>query len=188
MIASINGKIKYITDKYIVVDVAGVGYKIYSSADNLMSCKIDTEVFFWTYSAIRENSFDLYGFKEIEEMNFFEMLLEISGIGPKSALSILGLATIETLKKAISTEDTSYLNKVSGIGRKTAERIVVELKDKLETQSDESSLQAESDTIEALKALGYSQSEARDALKKVSKEITETNKIIKEALKVLNGK
>jgi Holliday junction DNA helicase RuvA len=122
-----------------------------------------------------------------EELGFFEMLINVSGIGPKGALSILGIASIETLRKAISTGDTAYLTKVSGIGRKTAEKIVIELRDKMGEEKTGTSLQGELDALEALKSLGYSQSEAREALKKVLPN-TDTNTKIREALKILSTK
>jgi Holliday junction DNA helicase RuvA len=122
-----------------------------------------------------------------EELGFFEMLINVSGIGPKGALSILGIASIETLRKAISTGDTAYLTKVSGIGRKTAEKIVIELRDKMGEEKTGTSLQGELDALEALKSLGYSQSEAREALKKVLPN-TDINTKIREALKILSTK
>ncbi len=124
------------------------------------------------------------------ELEFFEMLINVSGIGPRGALAILGISSIETLRRAISTGDTSYLTKISGIGKKTAEKIVIELRDKMtHGMSEETgvSLQGELDALEALKSLGYSQNEARDALKKVSPDAS-TNAKIKEALKILGGK
>ena len=130
---------------------------------------------------------DLYGFLDRQELEFFEMLINVSGIGPKGALSILGIASIETLRKAISTGDTAYLTKVSGIGRKTAEKIVIELRDKMGEAKTGTSLQGELDALEALRSLGYSQSEAREALKKVLPN-TDTNTKIREALKMLSSK
>ncbi len=135
---------------------------------------------------MREDALDLYGFLTEEELNFFEMLISISGIGPKTALNVLNISTVSTLKRAISTNDTSHLTKVSGIGKKVAEKIVLELKDKVGS-SDENdiSLRDEIDAVEALKALGYSQRDAREALKKVEKNIVKTGDRIKEALKIL---
>ena len=115
------------------------------------------------------------------------MLLGVSGIGPKGALAILGLTLLETLRRAIGSGDTSYLTKISGIGRKTAEKIVIELRDKMGEEKEGSSLQGELDALEALKSLGYSGAEAREALKKVSRD-TDTNIKIREALKILGGK
>lgn len=188
MIGSIKGKIILKTDKFVIVETNGVGYKISISPDTLSKLKkTDTEVLFWTHTHVREDILDLYGFLNREELEFFEMLINVSGIGPKGALSILGIASIETLRKAISTGDTAYLTKVSGIGRKTAEKIIIELRDKMGEEKTGTSLQGELDALEALKSLGYSQNEAREALKKVSPN-TDTNTKIREALKILSNK
>ncbi|HEY5588643.1 MAG TPA: Holliday junction branch migration protein RuvA [Candidatus Paceibacterota bacterium] len=189
MIARIEGIIVHIADKYIIVDVSGVGYKLSVTSDSIASSILGEHSSFWVHTAVRENSIDLYGFKSINEMSFFELLLDVSGIGPRSALSILTIAPIDTLKRAIATGDTGYLNKVSGIGKKTAEKIIIELRDKLQDYKNEGDtpglLRDESDIIEALKSLGYSQNEARDALKQVPYDIVGTNARIKEALRVL---
>lgn len=197
MIGSIKGKIILKKEKFLVVEANGVGYKISVSPDTLSrvdalrlrSGKNDTEVAFWIHTHVREDTLDLYGFLEYAELEFFEMLISVSGIGPKGALTILGVTSIETLRQAIGTGDTSYLTKISGIGKKTAEKIVIELRDKVgkENNNKEGSLRDELDALEALKALGYSQNEARDALKEVSP-TANTNTKIKEALKILGGK
>ncbi|MBP9711635.1 MAG: Holliday junction branch migration protein RuvA [Candidatus Pacebacteria bacterium] len=188
MIGSIRGKITLQTEKFILVEIGGVGYKVAVSPDTISKIqKKDGEVFFFIHTHVREDSFDLYGFLAEQELEFFEMLLNVSGIGPRSALAILGIASIETLRKAIGTGDVSYLTKISGIGKKTAEKIVIELRDKMGKEDMSTSLQGELDALEALKSLGYSQNESRDALKKVSPDL-DTNKKIKEALKILGGK
>ncbi len=190
MIGSIKGKIIFKTDKFLIVETAGVGYKIAVSPDALNTLRQgDAEVSLWVHTHAREDALDLYGFLDYEELEFFEMLLNVSGIGPKGALAILGVASLDTLKKAIGTGDTSYLTKISGIGKKTAEKIVLELRDKLtdkmKVKEGGSALREELDALEALKSLGYSQSEAREALKKVSGS-TDTNTKIREALKLLS--
>ena len=191
MIGHLEGKLIYKDSKSIIVGVSGVGYKINVSLDVLSkSKKIDGAISLWIHTHIREDMLDLYGFLEREELEFFEMLISVSGIGPRSALVILGIASIETLRKAIGAGDTSYLTKISGIGKKTAERIVIELRDKVANGMNEeggSSLQSELDALEALKSLGYSQNNAREALKKVSAE-TDINKKIRGALKILGNK
>jgi Holliday junction DNA helicase RuvA len=190
MIASIKGKITHKTEKFIIVEVSGVGYKIFVTTDSIVSSKENQEVSFWTYMAVRENSIDLYGFSSIEELSFFELLLNVSGVGPKSALSIINIAPISILKGAIATGDTSYLNKVSGIGKKTAERIIIELRDKLKDYNNNeahTSIREDNDVILALKSLGYSQNESREALKKIPNEIVGTNNRIKEAIKILSN-
>ena len=167
MIGSIKGKIILKTEKFVIVETGGVGYKISVSPDTLSKLKkTDELVSFWIHTHVREDILDLYGFLDRQELEFFEMLINVSGIGPKGALSILGIASIETLRKAISTGDTAYLTKVSGIGRKTAEKIIIELRDKMGEAKTGTSLQGELDALEALRSLGYSQSEAREALKK----------------------
>jgi Holliday junction DNA helicase RuvA len=188
MIGSINGKIILKTEKFLIVETGGIGYKVSVSPDTLSKVKkTDGNIFLWIHTHVREDALDLYGFLDQEELEFFEMLINVSGIGPKGALSILGITSIETLRKAISIGDTSYLTKISGIGRKTAEKIVIELRDKVGKEIPGSSLQVELDALEALKSLGYSAIEAREALKKVKPD-TDTNTKIREALKILGGK
>lgn len=191
MIARLEGIIVHIAEKFIIIDVSGVGYKLSITKESLLYYSHGEHAIFWVYTAVRENSIDLYGFKTIDEMSFFELLLDVSGIGPKGALSILSIAPIDTLKRAIAEGDTSYLNKVSGIGKKTAEKIIIELRDKLENYKDSGNepglLRDESDILEALKSLGYGQNEARDALKKVSNTTEGMNARIKEALQILSG-
>ncbi|MFA6273733.1 MAG: Holliday junction branch migration protein RuvA [Candidatus Paceibacterota bacterium] len=188
MIGSIRGKIILKTEKFLIVETGGIGYKISISPNALEKTKkLGDEVFLWIHSHIREDAFDLYGFLDQKELEFFEMLISVSGIGPKGALTILSIASIETLRKAIGTSDTSYLTKISGIGRKTAEKIVIELRDKMGEEKSDGSLESEMDALEALKSLGYSQNQAREALKKVSAEL-DINEKIREALKILGGK
>lgn len=189
MIARLEGIIVHTTDKFLIIDVSGVGYKLFVTTETSNSTLLGDHVSFWVHTAVRENSIDLYGFKNTNEMSFFELLLDVSGIGPRSALSILAIAPIDTLKRAIATGDTGYLNKVSGIGKKTAEKIIIELRDKLQDYKNDSdtpqTLRDESDILEALKSLGYSQNEARDALKQVPQTTLGTNARIKEALQIL---
>ena len=188
MIGSIKGKIILKTDKFLIIETGGVGYKISVSPDTLSkSFKINNDIFLWIHTHIREDAFDLFGFLDIQELEFFEMLINVSGIGPRSALTILSIASIETLRKAIGSNDITYLTKISGIGRKTAEKIIIELRDKVGKENKDGSLKEELDALEALKSLGYSQNEAREALKTVSAN-SDTNTKIREALKILGGK
>lgn len=188
MIGSIKGKIVLKTEKFLIVDTNGVGYKINVSPDVLSKVqKLDGEILFWIHTHVREDILDLYGFLDRENLEFFEMLINVSGIGPRGALTILSVASIETLHKAIGSSDINYLTKISGIGKKTAEKMVIELRDKIGKQTKEGgSLKEELDALEALKSLGYSQGEAREALKNVSIG-SNTNTKIKEALKILSG-
>ncbi len=188
MIGSIKGKIILIKEKFIIVEKNGIGYKISIPSGVLENViKNKDEIHFWTHLHIKEDAQDLYGFLEYDELEFFELLIGVSGIGPKGALTILSVAPIEILKRAIGSGDISYLTKISGIGRKTAEKMVIELRDKMGKMNENDSLSQEVDILEALKSLGYSQNEARDALKKISGEM-DLNTKIKEALKILGKK
>ncbi len=186
MIGSLKGQVTLKTDKYLILDVAGVGYKVNVSPEAMSKVKMSSEAYFFIHTHVREDSLELYGFLDREELGLFEMLINVSGIGPKSAVALLGVVNVETLKKAVGSGDIAYLTKVSGIGKKTAEKIIIELRDKMEI-FEGGALQEEIDTLEALKSLGYSQNEARDALKKIPQDLP-TNTKIKEALKILGGK
>ncbi len=190
MISRLTGDIVHRDLKYIIMDVSGVGYKAFTTVDILSKLGHEkSAVTLWTYLAVRENALDLYGFLTLRELNFFELLLTISGVGPKTALGILNSASIEAIETAVQTGDSSHLTKVSGIGKRVAEKIVMELKDKIEkvshTPESKSAMKNDSDALEALKSLGYSQNEAREALKEIPKTTTKTNEKIKEALKIL---
>lgn len=188
MIGSIKGIPSFIGEKFLIIDVSGVGYKIFVTPILVQTAKKEDVLELFTYMAVREDAIELYGFSSMIEKDFFELLISVSGVGPRSALGILSVTSVDTLQKAIGSGDTSYLTKVSGIGKKTAEKVVIELRDKLALFANENTsagLKSHSDAIEALKALGYSQSEARDALQNISANITDTNTRIKEALKIL---
>jgi len=189
MIAQLNGKLINVGTGFIVMDVSGVGYQVHVTSDMLaeLTQKINQEITLLTHLVVREDVQDLYGFSKEEEVGFFKMLIKISGVGPKSALSIMSVAPIDILRSAIAQGDNSYLTKVSGVGRKTAEKVVLELKDKLvePTTGELADLKGDMDTFEALKSLGYSQGEAREAIKNISPEIKGANARIKEALKNL---
>jgi Holliday junction DNA helicase RuvA len=187
MIGSIKGEITLKKDKFLLIETGGVGYKVNVSPEVLLSLKVGDKTTLFIHTHVREDAFDLYGFTDQNELEFFEMLLGVSGIGPRSALVVLGVASIETLKRAISTSDTAYLTKISGIGRKTAEKIVIELRDKLGEEKSDGSLQIELDALEALKSLGYGERESREVLKKVTPDI-DTSAKVREALKILGGK
>ena len=189
MIGSLRGTVRHKDGGSLIVDVGGVGYKVFSTTDVVFEAAIGEDVFLWTYLAVRENAQDLYGFPERETLEAFELLLTVSGIGPKSALGVLNVATASTLRQAVSSEDTSYLTKVSGIGKKTAEKIVLELRGKLVagTADKGAASRGESDVLEALVALGYAERDVRAALKRLPKETEDTGERVKLALKLLSG-
>lgn len=189
MIASLRGNVSHLSDKYVILDVQGVGYKVFVTSDALHTLKKGAPASFWTHLAVREDAMDLYGFPNEKERDMFELLIGVSGIGPKSALNVLSLISCEQLISAIRTGSTAHLVKVSGIGRKTAEKIVLELKDKLGGVADGDTameMSSDMDAIEALKALGFDADDAREALKKTAKDISDTGAKVKAALKILN--
>ncbi len=186
MISLLEGKLEFRGLKFAVINVNGIGYKIFAGAETLNKLPEKSSVVkIWTHQHVRENALELYGFITFPELDLFETLINVSGIGPKGALGILGTAPLDTLKKAIAAGDTSYLTRVSGIGRKTAEKIVLELKDKMAGSSDVSApeLKEEADALDALISLGYTRKEARDALVDSPKEVSSAEARIKMALK-----
>lgn len=191
MIGQLTGTVAFVGANFFILTVSGVGYKVFATIDTLRALgkTKDDGAKVWTHLAVRENALDLYGFIERSELEFFEMLITISGIGPKSALGILSVAPVDTLRRAISSGDTSYLTKVSGIGRKNAEKIVVELRDKLGAIDANAggTLREEVDALSALEALGYSAREAREALKAVGNNAISTQEKLKAALKSLGS-
>lgn len=193
MISHLKGTLMFSSDRFIVVDVGGVGYKVRVAQDTLRALRdvADKQVSLWTHLVVREDVLDLYGFQNEPELEFFEMLISVSGIGPKSALGVLSVAPVSHLKEAISNGDASALTKVSGIGSKSAQKIILELRDKLGGYGDEvpsGALRDEHDAIEGLVALGYREQGAREALKGVPVDVKGTSARIKHALKNLNNK
>ncbi len=185
MISTLKGMVAGKDQKALVVAVGGIGLKVFAPNETLQKTARGKEISLFTHLAVREDSLTLYGFSEKETLEFFELLINISGIGPKTAIAILNVAGPEIIKKAVVSGDTSYLTKVSGIGKKTADKIVRELEDKIGALAEGASVQEEVDAVEALRSLGYSQSEAREALKKVPQLVTGAGERIKAALKIL---
>ena len=189
MIGQLRGKLSDSGEKYVIFDVGGVGYKVFTTPATKQTLVKDQEAVLQTHLAVREDALDLYGFADKEELGFFELLLGVSGVGPKSALSVLTLATPNTLVQAIGGNNADYLVKVSGLGRKLAEKIVLELKGKVEhlKGGDElGDIGRDTDTILALQTMGYTERDIREALKKIPAEMTDTGEKIKFALKNLN--
>lgn len=179
-------------ERFAVVQTGGVGYKVFLGAEALMHLPAKgTAVSLWTHDHVREDARELYGFLHYPELELFEMLISISGIGPKGALGILGIAPVDTLKKAIAAGDTSYLTRVSGIGKKIAEKVVLELKDKMAGKGvtvEAPELKREAEALDALEALGYSQREAREALGNVPATLTRLEDRVQYALRRLGEK
>ncbi len=189
MITHIHGKVIWNNDRYLVVETGGLGYKIFGTTELCLSSSKNSnkEIELWLHEVIREDANDLYGFREKADLDFFELLISISGIGPKSALGIMNVSPVSVIQRAVAEGDTSHLTKVSGIGKKLAEKIVLELKDKIINVNYENtgSLKSEIEVLEALKAIGYDHNDAREALKQIPANITETKERIRHALKIL---
>ena len=175
MISHIRGKIEEKFDGHVIVDVMGVGYEITVTVPDYESVKLGEERKFFTYHAVRENAEELYGFSSLAAKKLFELLISVQGIGPKAGISILSLAEAEEVRNAIANADTAFISRASGVGKKSAERVVVDLRDKVGAPSHygatEVKFTAKSDepdeALDALIALGFSLKEATAALEKV---------------------
>ena len=185
MITYLTGKPLFEIDGALCLDVRDVGYNVFVTEQTLTWALMQSQISLFVHSIVRETAFDLYGFETKNELYFFKKLLNVSGIGPRSALAMIGMASTDTLYQAIIKDNIDFLTSVPGIGKKTAERMCVELRDKLKDYAGETEAKihdGDTDVIDALLALGYSPAQAYQALEKVDSEITETNERIKSAL------
>ncbi|PPD58748.1 Holliday junction branch migration protein RuvA [Dehalogenimonas etheniformans] len=173
MIASLKGKIELLGTDWAVVNVGGVGYKVFVSTATLSQIQNISEVKLFTYLQVREDALSLFGFTTFEELGIFETMLSVSGIGPKLALALLSSFKADELAIIIATGNEAMLCTVSGIGKKTASRIVLELKDKVARSWAVTPLTAgaaDSEVMAALGALGYSATEAAKAVVSIPKD------------------
>lgn len=193
MISYLSGTILNKDDNFLIVEVNSIGYKVVVNEDLFARLSEGQEAQLYVYQYVRENALDLYGFETFEKLNLFELLLSISGIGPKSALNAVYVAPVGEFKEAIARGDPSLLTKVSGVGKKTAERAVLDLSEKIGEipfpssgeQQGQGGGARSSDEIEALTGLGYSRQQAMDALRQVNPETTDSGERIREALRIL---
>lgn len=195
----IRGQFQGISKDYVVIELNNIGYKIFTSGNTMSNMpKVGDEVLLYLEQIVREDFIGIYGFTTKEELEMFKLLLSINGVGAKAALSLLSISTVNNLKYAIMMGDEKHITRAPGIGKKTAQRIILELKDKLkpdELTSEERELiegiNDNSDysfnineTLSALMALGYTEKEAQKALEKVDKTLS-IESMIKESLKLL---
>jgi len=186
MIGHITGKIFDLKPSRVVLKVAGLGLIVHSTLGLIEKLKTGMETSFWTHTAVRENDISLYGFETEEELRVFELLITVSGVGPRSALAILGVAGVKAIEEAVGTGDTSSLTKISGIGRKTAEKIVLDLSGKLvSTRKVGDKAGEDVDVFDALKSLGYRERDIQETIKNLPKDLVGANQKIKYALKNL---
>lgn len=190
MIGYIEGEIIHKEERFLIVLANGVGYSIFTTPRTLTDTTVGAATRFWTHLSVKEDALDLFGFQERNELTLFRMLIGVSGIGPKSALNVLSLADTETLLHAIRSGDATYLTKVSGVGKKLAEKIVLELREKVGaiTINATGVPIAETEAIEALEALGYQPRDTRELVRVLAKEHTTAQDIIRKALQTLGGR
>ena len=190
MIAHVFGKVAEKFNGSLVVDVHGVGYEVSVATNDFDAVTLDQEVKFYTYHHVREQSEELFGFSSLAAKKLFEMLITVQGVGPKAALAILSLGDAEQVRNAIANADSGFVQKATGVGKKTAERVVVDLSDKVGLPTHygrtEAPLQTELNTsdeaLEALMALGYTLADATKALENVDVNLP-TSQRVTEALK-----
>lgn len=190
MIAHIKGEIAEKFNNAVIVDVHGVGYEITLTALDYDNVKLGDEIKFYTYHSIRENAEELYGFSSLAAKKLFELLISVQGIGPKAAIAILSLAAPEEVRNAIANADAAFVSKASGVGKKSAERVIVDLRDKVGIPSHYGATEIiathgknePDEALDALIALGFPLKEATAALEKVDKSLSVEERI-KLALK-----
>ena len=196
MIAYIKGKLDTKTNTFVVIDVQGIGYRVFMPAKSIENIgEIGEVVKVYTHYYVREDNISLYGFSSNEELRMFELLISVSGVGAKSAIAMLSEISPSSFALAVITDDISKLVKIPGVGKKTAARIILELKDKLKTEtaieeSEEVNVEIEKDNnineaIAALQVLGYTRKEIEKVFEKIDTKNLELEEIIKQALKYL---
>lgn len=190
MISYIKGNVKSFNERAVLIVAGAVGYRVAVPIFVLEGMKEGSELELYCYTKLdtRNDTIDLYGFPTAEELRFFEQLLSISGVGPRSAMGALSVAKLADLKRTIAHGDPQLLQKVAGIGKKTAERIVIELKDKMgELVGGQlaGGAPGDNDVVEALKGLGYREREVAEALKGLPKELEGSEARVREVLKRL---
>lgn len=189
MIAHIAGKVVEKFADCIIVDVHGVGYEVIVTTPEFDNTNLDTEVKFYTYHAVRENDEKLYGFSTLAAKKLFELLISVQGIGPKAAMAILSLASPEEVRNALANADAAFVAKAAGVGKKSAERVIVDLRDKVgvpthygATPVTTGSIPENDEALDALIALGFPLKEATAALAKVDATLP-TAERVRQALK-----
>ncbi len=182
MIGSLRGKVIEKGPTWLLLEVFGIGYRIRTSPAILSTITSQGETFLYTHDHVREDVHELFGFLSMDDLELFDRLLSISGVGPKSALTIMSVGSADQVKKAIMSGDLAMLTSVPGVGKKTAQKIILELKGQL--VDADTSEGPDTDVMDALIGLGYSTQQAKDVLKYVT--ATEPSEKIREALKYLS--
>jgi Holliday junction DNA helicase RuvA len=188
MIATLRGKIAEKTLDMVIIECGGVGYGLYVPFEDFGSLEEGQEAKLFIYEHIRDNAHDLFGFRDIRSKLLFEQLLSVNGVGPRMALSILSIANLQMVRQAIATGDTKFISQAVGVGKRVAERVVVDLKDKVGLAADDNAVDflttanPNDEALQGLVALGYSVQDATVALKKIDTKLPPEDRI-KAALK-----
>jgi Holliday junction DNA helicase RuvA len=189
MIYSVAGTLVAKGDRFVVIETGGLGLKLFMRARSIAGLPGEgMRVKVFSHFQVREDGMDLFGFTSEEERAYFELLISVSGVGPKSALSILDVANLDELAAAIKEGRPDLLTRASGIGTKIAERIIIDLRGKVQSVKSGmmvEKMEADADLVEALSSLGYRREEAKIALRKVDSKIAGIEERLKEALKIL---
>ncbi|MBL8029637.1 MAG: Holliday junction branch migration protein RuvA [Candidatus Doudnabacteria bacterium] len=184
MIAYIKGRVIEKTSSFLILENQGLGYKVFVTPD-ILEKKIGEPLEIFTYLKVAENEQSLFGLPDFKTLQFFEMLITVSGVGPKMALAILSASRAEAVQSAVANQDVGVFTRISGVGTKTAEKIILELKSKVgKFSSLDSSSGTTGEVFDALIALGYKQGEIRTIIHKLDASKS-TGEQIKEALKLL---
>lgn len=188
MIEFVKGRVHHVTLEQVIVDVNGVGYGVYASAGTLAKAKKDDPITLYTHYSVREDGASLYGFLFQDELEMFRKLITVTKVGPKAAISMLSTYTVESICQQIMAQNLDALSKAPGIGKKTAERIVLELKDKVKkmgiqpTETPGQGTLFEDEVMGALVSLGYQRNEALEAVRATSDRGVSTEESLKIAL------
>lgn len=190
MIRMVRGTVIARGKDYLVIDVHGVGYKVFVTEPAALAASENEEITLHTYLQVREDALNLFGFADAEELAMFELLIGVSGVGPKVALAALSVLNPDMLRNAVASEEPALIARVPGIGKRTAEKIVLDLRDKVKQVSGIQSLayatDVDSEVIDALISLGYSVVEAQRAVQKLPKEATGVEERLRLALSQFN--
>ena len=191
MISFLEGKIKYKGNNYLIILTGGVGYKVFVPADVMTKAVQNNNFFVFTYTNVREDAIELYGFNSQEDLTLFELFLGVSGIGPKTAMAIFSNAKTGKIKEAVVKGDVDFFTSIPRLGKKNAQKIIIELRSKLGSLAELDLTSEGGETkeiVDALKSFGFSTAEAREALKSVRDFEGNTSDKIKQALKFLGKK
>ncbi len=184
MIGSLRGKILEVNIASLLVEVGGIGYVVKVATPVIASCRKGEDVFLYVHDHVREDAHDLFGFLSHDALRMFDRLLSVNGVGPKVALTVMSAGSVDMVKRAIMKGDLTLLTSVPGVGKKTAQKIILEMKGIIVEEGDMQD--GDTEVVEALVSLGYGASQARDAVKGLSRDVVDVSARVRAALKRLS--